>query len=110
VVLHGDLHHDNILSAEADWLAIDPKGVIGEPAYEVGALLRNPGDLPLEQPIAFTLRRVDQLAERLSLNRDRLLAWADAQLVLSCVWLVEDHGPDSGWRPWLAFANRIASL
>ncbi len=38
----GDLHHENILAAErAPWLAIDPKGVIGEPAYEMGALLRN---------------------------------------------------------------------
>jgi streptomycin 6-kinase len=32
VVLHGDLHHDNILRAGGGWLAIDPKGVIGEPA------------------------------------------------------------------------------
>jgi streptomycin 6-kinase len=33
-ILHGDLHHWNILSAEREpWLAIDPKGVIGEPAY-----------------------------------------------------------------------------
>ncbi len=43
VLLHGDLHHYNILSAGEDkWLAIDPKGVLGEPAYEVGALMRNP--------------------------------------------------------------------
>ncbi len=42
-LLHGDLHHWNILSAEREpWLAIDPQGVIGEPAYEVGAWLRNP--------------------------------------------------------------------
>src|SRR5713101_9176579 len=42
VLLHGDLHHENILAAErAPWLAIDPKGVVGEPAYETGALLRN---------------------------------------------------------------------
>src|SRR6202040_3906156 len=44
VMLHGDLHHFNILSARRQpWLAIDPKGLAGEPAYEVGALLRNPG-------------------------------------------------------------------
>ena len=37
VLLHGDLHHDNILAAEREpWLAIDPKGLIGEPAYEMG--------------------------------------------------------------------------
>jgi streptomycin 6-kinase len=34
-LLHGDLHHENILAAEREpWLAIDPKGVVGEPARE----------------------------------------------------------------------------
>ena len=43
VVLHGDLHHDNVLAAEREpWLAIDPHGVVGDPGYEVGALLYNP--------------------------------------------------------------------
>ena len=40
VLLHGDLHHDNILQNGEDWLVIDPKGVIGEPAYEVAAFIR----------------------------------------------------------------------
>ena len=31
-----------LLDAERGWLAIDPKGIIGEPEYEVGAALRNP--------------------------------------------------------------------
>ena len=43
VLLHGDLHHWNILSATRQpWLAIDPKGVIGEREYDTGAILRNP--------------------------------------------------------------------
>src|SRR5579859_2414687 len=47
VLLHGDLHHQNILAAQrAPWLALDPKGVAGEPAYEVGALMRNPSPQP----------------------------------------------------------------
>lgn len=44
VLLHGDLHHYNILSsARNSWLAIDPKGGIGEREYEICALMRNPG-------------------------------------------------------------------
>ncbi len=53
VVLHGDLHHWNILSSDrAAWLAIDPKGVIGEREYEIGAWMRNPfpGLLALARP------------------------------------------------------------
>ena len=38
VLLHGDLHQFNILAARRrSWLAIDPKGLAGEPAYEIGA-------------------------------------------------------------------------
>jgi streptomycin 6-kinase len=45
IVLHGDLHHDNVLfDQKRGWLAIDPKGYIGEPTFEVGAMLRNPKD------------------------------------------------------------------
>ena len=42
MLIHGDLHHYNILLSKDSWLAIDPKGVIGPAAYEVGPLLMNP--------------------------------------------------------------------
>ena len=46
-LLHGDLHHYNVLSDRArGWCAIDPKGVVGELEYELGAALRNPFDRP----------------------------------------------------------------
>ena len=75
MLLHGDLHHGNILAAERQpWLALDPKGLVGEPAYEVGALLRNPmpGLLTLPQPERILTRRVDQLAEELGFERGRV--------------------------------------
>ena len=42
MLLHGDLHHENILLAGNTWRAIDPKGVVGDPGYETGALFYNP--------------------------------------------------------------------
>ncbi len=95
VVLHGDLHHANILAAErAPWLAIDPQGVVGEPAFEAGALLRNPLASVRTWPdlAARTARRLDILAERTGLDRQRLAGWALAGAVLSAWWTVEDHG------------------
>jgi streptomycin 6-kinase len=94
VLLHGDLHHDNILAAgRAAWRAIDPKGVVGEPAYEVGALLRNPARvLDAPHPERVLARRADQLAEALGFDRARLRDWAYAQAVLSAVWCLEDSG------------------
>jgi streptomycin 6-kinase len=95
VLLHGDLHHYNILSAEREpWLALDPKGVVGEPAYEVGAFLRNPVPQLMEIPDLGKVlaRRVDQFAEELELDRARLVGWGMAQAVLSAWWTFEDHG------------------
>lgn len=95
VLLHGDLHHYNILSAQrAPWLAIDPKGLSGEPLYETGALLRNPlpqvaGWPELQKTLA---RRVSILAELLQADGRRILAWGLAQALLSSWWSYEDEG------------------
>lgn len=110
VLLHGDLHHENVLSAtRAPWLAIDPKGVVGEPAYEVGAWLRNPRDL-LDHPDArrTLARRIDQLAAELALDRGRVAGWAFAQSVLSAWWSLEDHG--KGFERDLALAELLWEL
>ena len=94
VLLHGDLHHENILHAERQpWLAIDPKGVLGEPAYEVGALLRNIKPQLLKNTPAHQIltRRVDILAEELGFERECMLAWGLAQAVLSACWCLEEN-------------------
>jgi len=93
VVLHGDLHHDNILAAQrVPWLAIDPKGIVGEPAYEVGAMLRNlwPDRHTILDPGRLLERRAHQLAEELNIERARIRGWAVAQAVLSAWWGIED--------------------
>lgn len=111
VLLHGDLHHYNILAAQRQpWLALDPKGVVGEPAYEVGALLRNPFPqiLSIPQPGRVLARRVAQLAAELEFDRERLLGWSVAQAVLSAWWTLEDHG--HGWETGIACARLLASL
>lgn len=105
VLLHGDLQHYNILRAEREpWLAIDPKGVVGEPAYEVGAFLRNrlrgAGD-----PARLLARRVDQLAEELGIGRARVAGWAFVQAVLSAWWSIEDGGD---WSEAIECADLLA--
>lgn len=92
VLLHGDLHHWNILSATREpWLAIDAKGVAGEPAYEVGAFLRNRTG-PVEALPALLERRARQFSEHLQLDYERVMAWSFATAVLSVLWWFEDHG------------------
>ena len=109
VVLHGDLHHFNILAAERQpWLAIDPKGVVGEPEYEVGAFLRNPMPdlLSKPHPGSILARRLDQFSEELGFDRERLRSWGIAQAVLSAWWSIEDHG--YGWEEAIRFAELLA--
>jgi streptomycin 6-kinase len=106
VLLHGDLHHYNILSSNRDdWLAIDPKGVIGEPEYEMGAFMQNP--IPklmyLEDLEKVFTRRIDIIVEMTGFDRQRLLAWSFVKTMLSAWWCYEDRCANI--KTWLLFAE-----
>lgn len=93
VVLHGDLHYGNVLSSRRmTWLAIDPKGLLGEPCYEVGALFRNRIDELYEDPdpVRAMRRRVEVLANLTGFDRERVRLWALAQAVLSEIWTADN--------------------
>ena len=68
--------------------------MIGEPAYEVGSILRNfwPDILSVPDPKSLTARRIDQLAEEMGFDRERVYNWGFSQAVLSVLWGVEDTG------------------
>ncbi|MDF1654245.1 MAG: aminoglycoside phosphotransferase family protein [Coxiellaceae bacterium] len=107
VVLHGDLHHDNILRCEQQqWLAIDPKGVIGEPAYEVGAFLRNPMPqiFTYNKPQQLIQRRIDLISELTGLDTQRIKLWHFVQIILSVYWCLD--GGYGDWRPLLMLAEQ----
>jgi len=109
ILMHGDFHHSNILSSERGWLVIDPKGVIGPAAYEVGPLLMNPwGDLLNGNNYRLiTARRIDILHERLGFERERIREWGLAHAILSAWWSIEDN---TGWEYALNFAELVADL
>jgi streptomycin 6-kinase len=94
VVLHGDLHHDNVLRAEREpWLAIDPHGVVGDPGYEAGAVVYNPDpDRRDDELVALAPARIERLADGMGQPAERILAWAFVKAVLSEVWNAEDGG------------------
>ena len=110
VLLHGDLHHRNILRDRDTWMAIDPKGVTGEPAYEAGAFLRNPVPeiLKWDQFHKLTERRLDIFHERCSLPRQRMLLWAFAQCVLAAWWSYEES--DTAWKSWMVIAHQFHNM
>ncbi len=82
--LHGDLHHDNIISSGRGWLAIDPVGLLGDPAYEAAPAFISPVGA---ESLAADTRRIaallDTFEARLDLPRKRVLGWAAAHAALS---------------------------
>lgn len=89
-VLYGDLHHGNVLDfGSRGWLAIDPKGLIGERFFDYANIFRNPAPEAALAPSRFA-RRVDIVTDAANLDRTRLLDWIAAWCALSEVWMVED--------------------
>jgi streptomycin 6-kinase len=111
-LLHGDLQHYNVLfDSNRGWLAIDPKGVVAELEYEIGAALRNPFERPeLFLSRATIERRIKQFSNKLNLDRERVLAWAFAQAVLSAIWAIEDGFVVDATNPALRLANIIQPM
>ena len=90
VLLHGDIHHGNVLDfGPRGWLAIDPKGLIGERTFDYVNLLRNPDDETALAPGRFA-RQVTVIAEAAGLDRGRLLQWTLAFCGLSAAWILGD--------------------
>lgn len=92
-LLHGDIHSDNILLSQRGWLLIDPKGVIGEKEFELGAFLRNPiYDCPRGSNYKeVTKNRITQFSQELGFDKKRILEWAFACAVISILWFLEDQ-------------------
>lgn len=89
-VLHGDIHHDNVLDfGERGWLVIDPKRLYGERAFDYANIFCNPNYGIATDPDIFQ-RRVVQICQLAGLERQRLLQWILAWAGLSAAWFMED--------------------
>jgi streptomycin 6-kinase len=108
IILHADLHHDNIMTSNRRaWLAIDPKGRSGDPASETAAHIRNPIDYLVALPNLRSVlkRRVDQLSEQLGHDRERITGWAISLARVAACWQLEDREP--GYSKWLLIAEAL---
>ncbi len=105
VLLHGDLHHMNVLRGrEGEWIAIDAKGVIGDPAWELAPFLFNClSRYPRDDWPSIIRRRADQFAEALSLERERVYAWSAVRAIQSAWWSLRDNPNEDG----VAYAGSV---
>ncbi|MGB1229973.1 MAG: aminoglycoside phosphotransferase family protein [Holosporaceae bacterium] len=109
VLLHADLHHDNILyDAHKGWLALDPKGFRGEQEIDASAYFKNPTHDGFCIQQAFE-RRLLTLQKELSFDAHKMIAWCYTLTVLSCLWLLQLPKPQKEetqrrFQKWCAFA------
>ncbi|MCX4687973.1 aminoglycoside phosphotransferase family protein [Kitasatospora purpeofusca] len=108
-LLHGDFHHGNVLAADrAPWLAIDPRPLVGERAYDLARLTLDRADTLVGSPglPAAVRRRLHQLAEALEVDRGRLRGWTLVRAVdLAGAALAEGRRPDA--ELYLEFAGAL---
>lgn len=101
ILLHGDLHHDNILYDNKNgWVVIDPKRVIGELEYEISAFIRNPIPdlLALTEPNNIIVNRIGVFAKMLGLKAERISHWCFIQSMLCWIWAIEDGIDTDYWQ------------
>lgn len=114
VVLHGDLHHENILlDSGSGWTAIDPKGVVGPRCLEVGRFLQNqlPDTLTAQRLESLVRERLDVLGLELALPRRTLIASGLVDCVLSHCWhFEEESGIDAAWHRGIELARTYCDM
>jgi aminoglycoside phosphotransferase (APT) family kinase protein len=110
-LLHGDLHHENIIQKGTDWLMIDPQGVVGEIAYEIGAFIRNPifGLLEQKNIEALLWYRFEKLSQLLNIGQQRIINWSFVQAVLAACYAEQD-GDVKAYHYFVAVAQLIAKI
>ncbi len=92
-LLHGDLHHGNVLADEERGLVVvDPWGLYGDRSADVAPALSNPLELVSRTTdvLALVRRRLGIYAEVLDLDRERLAAWCYVYTVVRTLWTLED--------------------
>ena len=90
VVLHGDFHHGNIIQCGNQYKVIDPKGVIGERAYDMACFIRNPLKVIIQNPHLIS-KRIQQFSHAFDIDEARLIKWCFVHGMLSACWRMEDN-------------------
>lgn len=94
VLLHGDLHHENILLEQQNsWIAIDPKGIIGDPVFEVGSAILNPTPELLQNNNIKNIiqNRIVLFSQHLGFDQKRIFDWTYVQAVMRACWAIQDN-------------------
>ena len=89
LLLHGDLHHDNILyDRQKGWLAIDPKGVIGNPIFDFARLIQNFWGSKITSELV--QNRLEMISSIVGYNKSLLARWTFIDYIMSNLWSIKE--------------------
>ena len=111
-LLHGDLQHHNILQrSSGEWVIIDPKGLAGDPGYEVAAWMYNPPGIALRDDYAAIVEcRVAIYSDVWDIEAQDLISWAFVGSTLNACWSSSDSAPDEWLQASLRSARQLRAM
>jgi streptomycin 6-kinase len=110
VMVHGDLHYQNVLAADREpWLAIDPKPMAGDAHYELAPMLWNRwAEAVATGNLRFALRRrFHTLVDAAGLDEELARDWVVVRMVYNALWELEDR-PGAPSQDWLTTCIAVA--
>ena len=106
VLVHGDVHQWNALRSGDGWKLVDPDGLLAEPEYDLGILMRED---PVELMRGDPRDRARRLADRTGLNAEAVWEWGVVERV-STGLLATSIGLQPVGDQMLAAAEAISAL
>ena len=91
VIIHGDLHYENVLASDREpWLVIDPKPMSGDAHYELAPMLWNRWDELGDDRRDGIRRRFHTLVDAAGLDEERARDWVVVRMIHNASWEVID--------------------
>jgi streptomycin 6-kinase len=113
VLLHGDLHSDNILATGNEWIVIDPKGVIGDPIFDkIGSLIREPLPelLKTNNIQSIINNRINIIAQYYKLDKKLIIEWTYVHTIIAICWCIEDKHDPSQMQKFLSELTKAIEI
>ena len=98
MLLHGDLNPTNVLRSDRGWLAIDPKPMVGDPAFDAARLVLQLAPEEGPDPVTALGARCQRAGAALGVTSSAVARWCVADLVGLATWHIAIGRADEGRR------------